>query len=58
MPIKINKELKYLGKLKEDTNKLVILYCPMPLPISDKAVILGEQVINFSALQSPIWKKI
>jgi hypothetical protein len=42
MPIKINKELKYLGKLKEDTNKLVILYCLMPLPILKKAIILGE----------------
>jgi hypothetical protein len=48
MPIKINKELKYLKKLKKDINKLVILHCPTPLPILKKAVILEEQVINFS----------
>jgi hypothetical protein len=42
MPIKINKKLKYLRKLKEDTNKLVVLYCLMPLPILEKAIISEE----------------
>jgi hypothetical protein len=54
MPIKINKELKHLGKLKEDTNKLVALHCLTPSPISEKAVVLREQTINFSTLQSLI----
>jgi hypothetical protein len=42
MPIKINKELKYLGKLKEDTNKLIILYYLTPSLISEKAIISKE----------------
>ena len=42
MPIKINKELKHLGKLKEDINKLVTLSCLTPLPILKKDIILGE----------------
>jgi hypothetical protein len=50
MPIKINKELKHLGKLKEDTNELIVLYCLTPLLISKKAIILKEQAIDFSAL--------
>ena len=58
MPIKINKELKYLGKLREDINKLIALGCPTPSPISKKGIVLREQVINFNTLQSPIWKKM
>ena len=58
MPIEINKELKHLGKLQEDINKLVILGCLTPSPILKKCVILKEQVIGFNALQSPIWKKM
>ena len=50
MPIKINKELKHLGKLKEDINKLIILDCLTPLPILKKSIILGEQVIGFNTL--------
>ena len=42
MPIKINKELKHLGKLKEDINKLVILGCLTPSLILKKSVILKE----------------
>ena len=42
MPIEINKELKHLGKLKEDINKLVILDYPTPSPISEKSTILEE----------------
>ena len=42
MPIKINKELKHLGKLKEDINKLVVLGCLMPSLILKKGVILGK----------------
>ena len=42
MPIEINKELKHLGKLKEDINKLIILNCPTPLPILKKGTVLGE----------------
>ena len=52
MPIEINKELKHLGKLREDINKLVALGCPTPLPISKKSIVLGEQVISFNTLQS------
>ena len=54
MPIEINKELKHLGKLREDINKLITLSCPTPSPILKKGVILGEQVIGFSTLQSLI----
>ena len=54
MPIEINKKLKYLGKLKEDINKLIILGCLTPSPILKKGIILGEQVISFNTLQSPI----
>ena len=54
MPIKINKELKHLGKLKEDINKLIILGCLTPSPILKKGIVLGEQVIGFNALQSPM----
>ena len=54
MPIEINKKLKHLGKLKEDINKLIILGCPTPLPILKKSIVLGEQVIGFNTLQSPI----
>ena len=54
MPIEINKELKHLGKLKKDINKLVILNCLTPSPISEKGVILKEQVIGFNTLQSLI----
>ena len=53
MPIKINKELKHLGKLKENINKLVALDCLTPSLILKKIIILGEQVIDFNALQSP-----
>ena len=42
MPIEINKELKHLGKLKEDINKLVTLHYPTPSPILKKGVVLGE----------------
>ena len=58
MPIKINKKLKHLGKLKEDINKLIILGCLTPSPILKKGIVLGEQVIGFNTLQSPIWKKM
>ena len=58
MLIKINKELKHLGKLKKDINKLVTLGCLTPSPISKKGVISGEQVISFNTLQSPTWKKM
>ena len=54
MPIEINKELKHLGKLKEDINKLVALGYLTPLLILKKSIILGEQVIGFNALQSPV----
>ena len=54
MPIEINKELKHLGKLKKDINKLVTLGCLTPSPILKKNIILGEQVIGFNTLQSPI----
>ena len=54
MPIEINKGLKYLGKVKEDTNELTALYDLTPSLISEKGVVLREQVINFSTLQSPI----
>ena len=54
MPIEINKELKHLEKLKKDINKLVVLGCPTPSPILKKNIVLGEQVIGFNALQSPI----
>ena len=54
MPIEINKKLKYLGKLREDINKLITLNCPTPSLISKKSVILEEQVISFNTLQSPI----
>ena len=30
----------------------------MPSPILEKGTALGEQVINFSVLKSPIWKTI
>jgi hypothetical protein len=50
MPIKINKELKHLRKLKENINKLVILCCLIPLPILEKAIILKEQPIDFNTL--------
>jgi hypothetical protein len=30
----------------------------MPLLISEKSTILGEQVINFTILQSPAWRTI
>ena len=53
MPIKINKELKHLGKLKEDINKLVTLSCLTPSLILKKSVVSGEQVIGFNTLQSP-----
>ena len=42
MPIEINKELKHLGKLKEDINKLIALYCPTPSLILEKGVVLKE----------------
>jgi hypothetical protein len=42
MPIEIDKELKYLGKLKEDINKLIALYCLTPSPILEKAIISEE----------------
>ena len=42
MPIEINKELKHLGKLKEDINKLVVLGCPTPSLILKKGVVLEE----------------
>ena len=58
MLIKINKELKHLGKLKKDINKLIVLGCPTPSPISEKGIVLKEQVISFNTLQSPIWKKM
>ena len=54
MPIEINKELKHLGKLQEDINKLVVLGCLTPSLILKKSVVLGEQVIGFNTLQSPI----
>ena len=40
--MEINKELKYLGKLKEYINKLVALHYLTPSPISEKSIILGE----------------
>ena len=58
MPIEINKELKHLGKLIENINKLVILGCLTPSPILKKSIVLGEQVIGFNTLQSSIWKKM
>ena len=54
MPIKINKKFKHLKKLKTDINKLIILNCLTPSLILKKSVILGEQVIGFNTLQSPI----
>ena len=42
MPIKINKELKYLGKLEEDINKLIILHYLTPSPISKKKCCFGR----------------
>ena len=42
MPIEINKELKHLGKLKEDINKLVTLNCPTPSLILKKSVVLKK----------------
>ena len=42
MPIEINKELKHLGKLREDINKLIILGCLTPSLISEKGIILKE----------------
>ena len=53
MPIEINKELKHLGKLREDINKLVALGCPTLSLILEKSIISGEQVIGFNTLQSP-----
>ena len=58
MPIEINKKLKHLGKLKKDINKLVVLGYLTPSPILKKNIVLGEQVISFNTLQSPIWKKM
>ena len=52
--MEINKELKHLGKLKEDINKLIVLGCLTPLLILKKSVVLREQAISFNALQSPI----
>ena len=54
MPIEINKELKHLGKLKEDINELIALGCPTPSLISEKGIILKKQVIGFNALQSSV----
>ena len=42
MPIKINKKLKHLGKLKENINKLIALNYLTPSLISKKSIILGE----------------
>ena len=42
----------------ESINKLVALYRLTPLLILKKGAALGEQVINFSVLQSLIWKTI
>ena len=50
MPIEINKELKHLGKLREDINELVILGYLTPSPILKKGIVLREQVIGFNAL--------
>ena len=40
----------------ESTNKLVVLYRLTPLLILGKGTTLGEQAIDFSVLQSPMWK--
>jgi hypothetical protein len=45
--------LAFVNALKS-TNKLVILYYPTPSPISEQGAASGEQIINFSVLQSPI----
>ena len=42
MPIKINKKLKHLGKLRENINELVTLGCPTPLPILKKGTTLKK----------------
>ena len=42
MPIEINKELKHLGKLGENINKLIALGCLTPSPILKKGVVSGE----------------
>ena len=49
--------LAFINTLKS-INKLVALYRLTPSPILEKGAALKEQVINFSVLQSSIWKTI
>ena len=44
------KQLLIVISTLEDTNKLVVLYRLMPLPILERGAALGEQAINSSIL--------
>jgi hypothetical protein len=42
----------------EDTDKPAALHRPTPSPISERGAASGEQAIDSSILQSPLWKKM